>query len=62
MKILTRIPPNIRLAIYLIYSITSAVLSYLVTKKIVGPDELALWLTIGSAVGLTAGANVPPPD
>ena len=61
---LSQISPKARLALYVIYAISGAVLIYLQTKGLVGIDEYTLFVSIGSIFGLTAASNVSvaPPE
>lgn len=53
------IPPRIRLAIYLVTGIGSAVVAYLVAKGIAGDAEVTLWAALVAVVNGMSAAYVP---
>ena len=53
------IPPRIRLAIYLVSGIGSAVVAYLVAKGIAGDAEVTLWAALVAVVNGMSAAYVP---
>lgn len=55
---LALIPASVRLVAYVVYGMVSLVLAYLAHKGVVGPDEVELWLGIGTFLGITAASNV----
>lgn len=54
------LPPNVRFALYLITSIGSLVVTYLVTKDVLGDAEVALWAGFTALVAGMAGFNTRP--
>lgn len=62
MNPLQAIPPRARLALYLVYSVGSVVVTYLATKHIIGSAEVALWTGLGAVFGVTAASNVDLSD
>lgn len=58
MPIIT-LPPRVRLAIYLVSGLGSAVLAYLVAKDIAGDAEVTLWAAVVAIVNGLSAANVP---
>lgn len=58
MNVLERIPPNVRVALYVLYAVLGPVLIYTASKGWTGESEYALWVGVGTAFGLTAAANV----
>lgn len=62
MNPLQAIPAKWRLALYIIFSVGSVVVTYLAAKHIIGAEEVALWTGLGAAFGLTAASNVDLSD
>lgn len=58
MNILERIPANVRLCLYLAYAVAGPILIYTAAKGWTGNDEYTLYVGVGTALGLTAAANV----
>lgn len=58
MNPLEKIPAKVRLALYLAYALAGPVLIYTAARGWTGNDEYALYVGIGTALGLTAAANV----
>ena len=58
MNVLERIPARIRIALYVLYAVAGPVLIYTASKGWTGESEYALYVGLGSALGLTAAANV----
>lgn len=57
---LTLIPRRGRLALYLLYALLGPVLTYTRTRGWTGDAELTLWVGLGTALGVTAAANLTP--
>jgi len=62
MNPLERIPPGVRLALYVAYAVCGPVLIYTASRGWTGEAEYALYVGVGTAFGLTAAANVAPYD
>ena len=60
MNPLTAIPKNIRRWIYVIYAVLGPVLLWTKAHGWTGQTEIDLWVGLGTALGLTAAANVVP--
>lgn len=58
MPIIT-LPPKVRLVIYLISGVGSAIVAYLVARGIAGDAEVALWAALVAVVNGLSAANVP---
>ena len=58
MNPLSRIPENVRLAVYALYAILGPVLIYTASRGWTGEGEYQLYVGIGSALTLTAASNV----
>lgn len=58
MPIIT-LPPRVRLAIYLVSGVGSAVVAYLVARGFAGDAEVALWAALVAVVNGLSAANVP---
>lgn len=50
---------QVRFVLYIAYAVGGPVLKYTEAKGWTGAPEYDLWLGIGTAVGVTAAANVP---
>jgi len=59
-NLLTAIPKNVRLWLYVLYAIAGPVLLWTKARGWTGQTEVDLWIGLGSALGLTAAANVVP--
>ena len=53
------IPPRVRLGIYLVSGIGSAVVAYLVAKGLAGDAEVTLWAALVAVVNGMSAAYVP---
>lgn len=53
------IPPRVRLGIYLVSGVGSAVVAYLVAKGIAGDAEVTLWAALVAVVNGMSAAYVP---
>lgn len=62
MNPLQAIPPHLRLALYVVYSVGSVVVGYLAAKHHIGAEEVTLWTGLGAVFGVTAASNVTLPD
>ena len=60
MNPLTAIPEGVRLWIYVIYAVLGPVLLWTKAHGWTGQTEIDLWVGLGTALGLTAAANVVP--
>ena len=60
MNLLTAIPKNVRLWLYVIYAVLGPVLLWTKAHGWTGQTEIDLWVGLGTALGLTAAANVVP--
>ncbi len=60
MNLLTAIPKNVRLWLYVIYAVAGPVLLWTKAHGWTGQTEIDLWVGLGTALGLTAAANVVP--
>ena len=58
MNVLERIPARVRLVLYVLYAVAGPVLIYTASRGWTGEAEYALYVGVGSALGLTAAANV----
>jgi hypothetical protein len=58
MSVLEKIPAKVRLALYLLYAVAGPVLVYTAAKGYTGTDEYTLYVGVGTALGLTAAANI----
>ena len=58
MNPLQRIPTGVRLALYLVYAVAGPVLVYTAARGWTGAAEYGLYVGLGTALGLTAAANV----
>ena len=58
MNLLTAIPKNVRLWLYVIYAVLGPVLLWTKAHGWTGQTEIDLWVGLGTALGLTAAANV----
>lgn len=56
--LLQRIPPWVRGALYVLVAVGSVLIAYAVTKRVIGADEVVLWLGITSALGIVAAGNL----
>lgn len=57
MNPLTSIPANVRLALYVLYALLGPVLIYTASRGWTGEAEYALYVGVGTALGLTAASN-----
>lgn len=55
----TTLGPRVRLVLYIVSGIGSAIVAYLAVKNIVGDAEVALWTALVGVVNGIAAANVP---
>jgi len=53
------IPTKVRLVLYLVWAILGPVLIYTAAKGWTGEAEYALWVGLGTALGLVAASNTP---
>ena len=60
MNLLTAIPKNVRRWLYVIYAVLGPVLLWTKAHGWTGQTEIDLWIGLGTALGLTAAANVVP--
>ena len=60
MNPLTAIPKSVRRWLYVIYAVTGPVLLWTKAHGWTGQTEIDLWIGLGTALGLTAAANVVP--
>ena len=60
MNPLTAIPENVRRWLYVVYAVTGPVLLWTKAHGWTGQTEIDLWVGLGTALGLTAAANVVP--
>ena len=58
MNLLQSIPARVRIALYLVYAVAGPVLIYTASRGWTGEAEYALYVGLGTALGLTAAANV----
>lgn len=61
MNPLQKLPDNLRVALYVIYALAGPLLVYTASKGWTGDAEYALWVGVGTAIGLTAASNVNTP-
>ena len=61
MNPLTAIPETVRRWLYVIYAVAGPVLLWTKAHGWTGQTEIDLWVGLGTALGLTAAANVVPP-
>jgi len=57
-NVLEKIPAKVRLGLYLAYALAGPALVYTAARGWTGSDEYALYVGLGTALGLTAAANV----
>lgn len=57
-----KIPRNVRLALYIITSVGSLLVTYFAAKGDLGPDEIALWTGFTALIAAMAGINITPKD
>lgn len=62
MNPLAAIPRPLRLGLYLVYAVAGPLLLWTKARGWTGQDEVVLWVGLGTALGLTAAANITPPD
>lgn len=55
------VPQKVRLILYLVWAILGPVLIYTAAKGWTGDAEYALWVGLGTALGLMAASNVKQP-
>lgn len=60
MNLLTAIPKSVRRWLYVIYAVAGPVLLWTKAHGWTGQTEIDLWIGLGTALGLTAAANVVP--
>ena len=60
MNLLTAIPKSVRLGLYVVYAVAGPVLLWTKAHGWTGQTEIDLWVGLGTALGLTAAANVVP--
>ena len=60
MNLLTAIPKSVRRWLYVIYAVAGPVLLWTKAHGWTGQTEIDLWVGLGTALGLTAAANVVP--
>lgn len=60
MNPLARIPEPVRLVAYLVYAALGPILLWTKAHGWTGQTEIDLWVGLGTALGLTAAANVVP--
>ena len=60
MNPLTAIPETVRRWLYVIYAVAGPVLLWTKAHGWTGQTEIDLWVGLGTALGLTAAANVVP--
>ena len=58
MNVLEKIPAKVRVALYLVYAVAGPVLVYTAARGWTGENEYTLYVGLGTALGLTAAANV----
>lgn len=58
------VPRKVRSALYIILVIASPIVGYLAISQpdIVGPNEVALWAALTTAIALIARLNLTPPS
>ena len=61
MNPLTAIPEGVRRWLYVVYAVLGPVLLWTKAHGWTGQTEIDLWVGLGTALGLTAAANVVPP-
>jgi len=59
-NLLTAIPKSVRRWLYVIYAVAGPVLLWTKAHGWTGQTEIDLWVGLGTALGLTAAANVVP--
>ena len=59
-NLLTAIPKSVRLGLYVVYAVAGPVLLWTKAHGWTGQTEIDLWVGLGTALGLTAAANVVP--
>jgi len=57
---LTAIPESVRRWLYVVYAVAGPVLLWTKAHGWTGQTEIDLWVGLGTALGLTAAANVVP--
>ena len=60
MNPLTAIPESVRRWLYVVYAVAGPVLLWTKAHGWTGQTEIDLWVGLGTALGLTAAANVVP--
>lgn len=60
MNPLTAIPKSVRRWLYVVYAVAGPVLLWTKAHGWTGQTEIDLWVGLGTALGLTAAANVVP--
>ena len=60
MNLLTAIPKSVRRWLYVVYAVAGPVLLWTKAHGWTGQTEIDLWVGLGTALGLTAAANVVP--
>ena len=60
MNPLTAIPESVRRWLYVVYAVLGPVLLWTKAHGWTGQTEIDLWVGLGTALGLTAAANVVP--
>ena len=60
MNLLTAIPKSVRLGLYVVYAVAGPVLLWTKAHGWTGQTKIDLWVGLGTALGLTAAANVVP--
>ena len=60
MNPLTAIPEGVRRWLYVVYAVLGPVLLWTKAHGWTGQTEIDLWVGLGTALGLTAAANVVP--
>lgn len=60
MNLLTAIPKSVRRWLYVTYAVAGPVLLWTKAHGWTGQTEIDLWVGLGTALGLTAAANVVP--
>lgn len=59
MNMLQSIPPRVRVVAYVVYAVAGPALVYTASRGWTSDAEYALYVGLGTALGLTAAANVP---
>lgn len=52
------LPPAVRVGIYLVTAVGSLVVAYLSNTKVLGPNEVELWVQLSALVNGLAAVNV----